>query len=184
MSDQKDNIVQGDLAGRDIIKSEYHYPPVLPTYMSELIEKFKEEHEKGIFTTNIIDKLAHYKTAIDNSEVIGLEKKLHEGDYSYLLEYATSTKEIFTKKLVRYQLYESAQKIFVCILSEIFSNYHLHVYPLIKRGESSDQVLSAIQKHVIDPVQCKLEKNILEILAEDINGAIYFLTGNCHIKWI
>ena len=40
-----------------------------------------------------------------------------------------------------------------------------------------------IDDKVIKPAIFVLGENVLKLLKEDINGMIYFLTGNCHIKW-
>ena len=186
MTKQKDNIVGGDQAGRDIDKSSTIYVSQLnkPTYMSTLIEKFKQEKKNNIVFNKTVEKLQHYCSDIDEGEIIGLDEKLNVANFEAYIEFAKTAKEQFSKKLAKYQHFESAQTIFVYLLAEIYSRFNTHVYILLKKDATQQEVSSAIQKHIVDPVKEMLEENILDILADEINGAIYFLTGNCHIKWV
>lgn len=181
---QKDNIAGRDLAGRDILN---YYSPQSnkPTLMSVLIERFKKEREHDTLFNSMIEKLQEYCVQVDDGDkIIGLEEKLSTGqDLNYLI-FAQKTKEQFSKKLAKYQFFELAQTILACLLAEIYSLFNNNVYPLIQNGEPQAVVLSAIQDKIILPVKEMLEENVLEIFSDEINGALYFLTGNCHIKWV
>lgn len=180
---QKENVAGRDLAGRDI---NYYYSHAGKlTLMSVLIERFKKERESDILFNSMIERLqAFCDKADEGDKIIGLEEKLLSGNYANYLAFAQKTKEQFSKKLTKYQFSESAQKILAYLLAEIYSLFNNHVYPLIQTGESQAVVLSAIQDKLIHPVKEMLEENVLEIFSDEINGALYFLTGNCHIKWV
>lgn len=188
MVKQSKNIVSGDQASGDIDKRQYTYvvqQPVTRTHMSSLIERFKEESSKDTRIQAMVEKLQHYCTPVDtDEEVAGLDAKLSAGRYGQFLEYARTTKEQFSKKLAKYQFYESAQLIHAYMLAQIFVLFNNKVYPLIKKGEPQEIIFSTIQEAIISPVEEKLEENVLELFADEINGALYFLTGNCHIKWV
>lgn len=180
---QEGSTVGHDQAGRDI-NNYVVYNAQKITYMSRLIEKFKEERKDDAEFYDIIEQLQHYKTQVHDEDVIGLEPKLAAGKRTSFLQYAQLTKERFTKKLVMYQSYKSAQQIYVYLLAEICSRYIYCVYPKISENASSSEISMLVQTMVIDPVREMLEENILELHAEDISGMLYFLTGNCHIKWV
>ena len=36
---------------------------------------------------------------------------------------------------------------------------------------------------IIEPTYKHLEENILDINAVEIEGMLFFLTGNCHLRW-
>ena len=91
-------------------------------------------------------------------------------------------KERITKKIKLNENSESAQEIYAYLLSQICSDFHLHIYPLLKTHTIS-QINLLIDEKVIKPAVFILGENVLKLLKEDINGMIYFLTGNCHIKW-
>jgi len=183
---QSDNKVGGDQAGRDINKKitniiESRSSKITP--MSKLIEKFKYEYENNIQFRQTVEKLEHFSQQADDGEVVGLEAKLEDGNQLDLLKFAQKTKEIFAKKLAKYQFYESAQKIHASLLAEVYSRFYRNVYPAIQQKLPQEVIQDLIQQKVIEPVQELLEENILELYADEINGMLYFLTGNCHIKW-
>ncbi len=184
--EQKENILYGgDLAGRDIYKPVYNLQLASkPTYMSKLIERFKEEKEQNIVFRAMVDKLEHYGKQVDGDEVAGLDAKLASGRYAGFLQFAKESKEQFSKKLEKYVHYESAQKIFAYILAGIYVRFTYHISPLIENGESKERVLAAVRENIITPIQKETEENVLELLADEINGALFYLTGNCHIRWV
>ena len=188
MTTQTKNDVSGDLAGRDIDKSTHHNyaaPSKAPDTMCRLIAQFKEEFKNDQQVAELIERLEHYSSNIDTKTgAIGLDNKLEAGGYSAYIDHAKSMKEAFAKKLMKYQFYESAQQIYVYVLAEIYTKFHLKVYPLIVGGKSSNVVLEAVSDSVVDPLIERLGENVLNLYADEVNGALYFLTGNCHIKWV
>lgn len=185
MSGQEGNVVDGDLAGRDINKPTYIYNSP-KSRMSHLAEKFKQEYSDNLQVSAFIEDLQKYTTQVDDEDisVVGLEYKLSAaGFYSYL-KMAARAKESFSKKMLKYELYESAQRIYAHILGDIWARFHHEIYPLILAGASQADILSAIQEKIIDHITLSLEENVLDLLPEEISGALYFLTGNCHITWV
>lgn len=178
---QENNIVGRDQVGRDKFETHYHVPR---THMSELIDRYKKECQSNTVFHDKVEELEAYCSPASRGDVLGLDEKLENGGYSDFREYAVKTKERFFKKLVRFQLYESAQRIYAFVLADVCTRYHNDVYPLVLEGKSQAEIHSAIQRNVVDPVQAILEENVLGIMADEINGALYFLTGNCHIKWV
>lgn len=175
-----------NVAGRDIIdqsSSTYIIESRKPSYMESLILRLKEEQENNRTCQEKLEDLTHYATRVEREELIGLENKLKAGHREEMLPFARATKEGILKKIKKYEHFESAQEIYACILSEIYSNFVLHVYPAIKAGKPESEVNLIIDKLVIKPVQDILGENILRILKADINGMIFFLTDNCHLKW-
>lgn len=182
---QNNNVVLGDQAAGDVIKNTYNINGgIASTELGRLIEKYKKEFENNIQFNEQIDKLQHYSTPLPDEKIIGLEAKLNAGQRLNYLPFAIQTKEIFVKKLAKYQFYEAAQEIHAFLLAEIYTRYNLHVYPQITSGTQESEINSLIQRKIIDPILGLFSENILHIYSDDINGMLYFLTGNCHIKWI
>lgn len=180
---QEKNVVFGDQAARDINKTIIHTPSK-STCMANLIAKLKKEREEDVRFHEIIKELQHYCTAVENEEIQGLEPKLEAGGRKDFVDFALRMKESFTKKLAKFEVYKSAQEIFVVLLAEIYTRFTNHVYPKILEQSDVTVVNELIQTKVIDPVVEMLEENELLIYADEINGMIYFLTGNCYIKWV
>ena len=152
--------------------------------MTELIKQFKEERQNDEIFQDIIPQLQHYSSKKNEPQsVSGLEAKLRAAGYEYLLEFATETKEIFAKKLTAYQFSKTAQEMHALLLAEVYTRFHHCVLPSIHDGKSQSEVQMLVEKSVIKPVSDMLGENVLKLHADDLTGMLYFLTGNCHIKW-
>jgi hypothetical protein len=177
---QRDNIIGRDMAARDII---YNLNPSTITHIRSLINKFNDERKNDVVFKGTLDILKHYIESPKGLEVIGLEEKLKKGDRLFLYNFAQSSKQSFSKKLVQYQFSEAAQEMHACLLAEVYTRFHQLVLPVIQRGTSIEEVNRIVQRDVIEPIQSLLEDNVLGHLSTEVNGMLYFLTGNCHINW-
>ena len=186
MTIQKKNIVGGDQASGDINKTYYNVQSPEPSYMTKLMDRFKHEKENDIQFHQMLDKLQEFCSSVDKdgTEVVGLDEKLAAGKFSGYIEFAKRTKEAFSKKLVKLQLYESAQTIFAYVLADIYTRYYNFIYPLVQSKALEKEIHQAIHEKIVKPIQELLEENLLELFADEINGAIYYLTGTCRIKWV
>ena len=81
------------------------------------------------------------------------------------------------------QFSEVAQKINVYLLAAVRSYYMLEIYPRICNNEDQMTINSLISEKIINPLIVELGDNLFDFTHEDILGMLYFLTGNCHIKW-
>ncbi len=183
---QDSNEVKGDLAAGNITKNtNLHFGDTSEkkSQMSILLNKFKTEQSKNQDFKTIIEALEHYRNPLENEPVIGLEAKLLAADRGSFLEYGLRVKEQYAKKLLKHQFSESAQQINVHLLALVESYFMNNIYPLIYKGESEIIINSMITEFIVKPLQNELEENHLGFTVQDINGMLYFLTGNCHIKW-
>jgi hypothetical protein len=182
--DQSGSSVGRDQAGRDIVKTEYHLSgDTQVQQLLLLVEQFKQEQSSNACFRQIIDELQHFQNSVDGAAITGLKTKLSNGGREDLLDFAQKTKENFTKKLLKFQMYESAQKIYAFLLGDIYNKFNLEIMTLIKAGASNDQVSHALQTKVIDPVIRIIPENVCDLYPPDIAGMVFFLTGNCHLKW-
>jgi hypothetical protein len=44
--------------------------------------------------------------------------------------------------------------------------------------------MALVQSQIISPVSELLGENVLDIYPDELSGMLYFLTGNCHIRWV
>lgn len=184
-SDISNSQVGGDVAGGNISKPTFIFNNSVGeaiTYISTLYEKYREEKEQNQQIGKKIEELCHYEDSIDK-DIIGLDRKLENGGQSSLTDYAKRAKERFTKKLLKDEYYESAQTIYAHILSIIESNFSRFVYPAIKDRQDNSYVHLLIEQYIHKLIVLELGENVLKIYKTEIDGMIYFLTGNCHIKW-
>ncbi|MBC8192639.1 MAG: hypothetical protein H8E18_09675 [FCB group bacterium] len=174
------------MAGRDIIKPTYIIGSTTfggQAQLDILYQKLKSESEESELFTGIIDELLHYKEYARNSKVIGLDKKLEDGERQNYLEFAKETKERFAKKLLRNEHSETAQRIFAFLLAKVYTSFQSNIYPQVNQGHPEEYINQLILEHIVRPLENILGENLMRIYDDEINGMIYFLTGNCHIKW-
>jgi ABC-3C protein len=188
MSDvtQKHNLVGGDQAGGDIDKSQRSYTfqktQESISYMSRLLKKFEHERANNITLNGYVEQLEHYHSRLEG-DVLGLEQKLKDGNAEDFIDFALKAKESFYKRLTKYQLYESAQEINVHLLALVISYFELQIAPRIRAGCDAQELGVLINQFILQPLLEQLEENTLGFTAVDINGMLFFLTGNCHLTW-
>ncbi len=183
---QSNNDVKGDLAGNNIHKETYNFGEISiggKSQLEQLYDKLEKERENSIVFSEIVDELLHFKSNADETEFIGLEKKLENGNRTSYLNFAEKSKEKFAKKLLRNEHSETAQNIYAFLLAKVYSSFELNIAPRIKENQSEIFINQLIDQFIIKPLEEILGENLLKIYDDEINGMIYFLTGNCHIKW-
>ena len=157
---------------------------VRKTQMSHLIERFKKERENDEVFSGIITKLQHYSSSTDEvRDIEGVKTKLGKAGYDNLLDFALKTKEMFVKKLTEFQFSRSAQEMLCLLLAEVYTRFHNCVWPALTEGRRQAEIQTLVQTHIINPVSEMLGENVLDIYTDELNGMLYFLTGNCHIRW-
>ena len=177
---QNISVKNGSVVGRDQYNIEVHGGISQMTKLS--IAFMDEAKQRGIDTT-ILPDLEHFMSKVDVDKVIGLEAKLLAASRGEDLQEATRQKEIVAKKLHQHATSKAAQKIYILILGMLLYNFRAFIKPLIDDKASNSEITQAVLKQVIEPCIDKLEDNVLEMFYDDIWGMIYYLTGNCHIKW-
>ena len=68
-------------------------------------------------------------------------------------------------------------------MADVESRFNRHVARVIADGGELSDVDSAIQDYVIDPcidVHSTMDQTVS---ANVVDGALYYLAGNCHIAW-
>lgn len=180
------NLDNGDLAGRDINKPTYNIGRTTfggQSQLERLYAKLEEEKNNSEEFCEIVEELCHFKKYAKNEKIIGLEQKLKNGKRSEYLNFAETTKEKFAKKLLKNEHSETAQLIYAFLLAKVYSSFQTNIYPGIKKNHPEEFINQLIAEHIINPLEDLLGDNLLRIFDDEINGMVYFLTGNCHIKW-
>lgn len=178
--DQRDNIVGGHIAGRDVNITQTGQQS--ETFMRRLREKFEEECKNNVTFSEIIAALQYYQEPIDE-QPIGLEKKLQLGHRQGEIPEALRAKELFAKCLARHSLSESAQQVIAYCLGQINLLFKARIVPLINKGAPRDQVDAALIDQVIQPVFGQLEVNFLHLMPQELKGMVYYLTAHCFLQW-
>ena len=151
--------------------------------MTALTETLKRELRDNKEIQSILPALGHYMSLVDRDDVIGLEEKLRAANRDQEIEEALGKKEIIAKRLHKHSTYRSAQEIYILVLGNILERFKAYVTPLIESGAPDAEIKICIFENVVNPTMNMMEQNALKIYWDEIWGMIYFLTGNCHIKW-
>jgi hypothetical protein len=163
-----------------------NYCPQQDAKMKDLIEAYRQEQKTNPYFNEIIEELDFYLNPVksEDRKIIGLEKKLRDGQFDdHYIETAMEMKDIFWRKVEHYRFSKVAQQIFLYIMADVFTKFNLKIYPLIRSDMAPEIIMSKIHDEIIQVLNQKLGENILDIFDDSILGIIYFLTGNCHIKW-
>ncbi len=175
---QERNIAGRDIAGRDIITKYGEESP-----LGKLREKLNDEIKNQIKFNGTLEELKHYETPISNEKVIGLEEKLKLGGRQDLITEAIRCKEIFAKQLARRKLYKSAQEIYILLLEVVKLLFTAKIKPLIISEEPSYHVDQVMAEQILAIMRDMVKENTDLFKPSEIQGMLYFLTGNCHICW-
>lgn len=173
----KDNEVEGDI----VIGTKKVYN-TQPTSLSHLYEILRDAEQASAHKSNIADLLQHY-TATASFDVRGLEVKLTEGERTDIIPEALLWKQRAAMLIARWQTSPVTQDIITHILSFIHSEFVQHIKPAIQAGQSRIDVEALISEKVLAPTNAMLGENDLQITSIDVLGLLYFLGGNCHIRW-
>lgn len=188
-SDNTDNKLDNINIGRDYIGRDDNSLNFIKngnsksTYLDDLYERFEQEKIENPEFKNLCEELDYFNSVIDG-DVIGLEEKLQQGGREKILFYALDVKDKFHRKLMKTSQYSLiAQDVNVYLLSKVRSSFMREIYSLICNDESEEKINLMITERIIRPVQEDLGINLFKYNEDDIMGMIFFLTGNCHLKW-
>jgi len=181
---QTDNYVGGDNAGHDIINNNTYNVINSPSSdeLALLYAKLKVDGIGDPSTNGFSLKLQHYMAVPTDGDVRGLEEKLKSSGRLDMLSFAIRQKEIAAKLIMKYQSSRSAQRVFTIILDELHTIYMLTVTPIIESDGDRKSVDAGINQALFT-IKSMLGENFLEFTVKDLLALLFFLAGNCHIRW-
>jgi hypothetical protein len=180
-NNQNDNVVGGSIAGRDLTINN-NFP--VSTQIKLLCERLQSEDGGSASpATEFIEDLQHYLDRPASGFDRTLAEKLIDSSRAELVEVAQEMKERAVKKIVRFQSSRTAQEIFAYVLGELHTRFLLHVRPLVANQASRADVDAAMQEKVIAPVVDALGPSPLALNPGLVLALLFYLAGNCHIKW-
>ena len=148
--------------------------------------RLNEEINNDIRLQKKLDDIKCYRTKMRHT--IGLEAKLKDGGFSQsAIEKAQRLKMYFAKKSMRFQYYESAQRIDIYLFAKICHRFDTYILPNIE-SQPLSEINQMVYEMVVRPIVDEINANgscdrHLCYTEDDIFGMLYYLTGNCHINW-
>lgn len=177
------SVVQiGNDADGDIIGGSKYVYVTQPTSLSRLYQILRDAEQASSHKSTIAEVLRHY-CAPTTTDVRGLEVKLNESGRVDLLAEAVFWKQRAAMLIMQWQTSPVTHDIITHILSRIHAEFTLHIRPAIESGQPRSEVDRLISEKVIAPTNEMLGENDLQITYHDLLGMLYYLGGNCHIRW-
>ncbi|MCX4039016.1 hypothetical protein OR606_02220 [Aeromonas hydrophila] len=182
-TNQNNNYLErGDIIGGDKYETHHHHSSGENKELAKLYAQFRIERSEQSTCSNFSAKLQHYFTEATDSEIRSLDVKLKDSGRDDMIFVAQGLKEMAAKQIMQHQTSVSAQRIYTIILDELHTNYMLTVTPQIQADAGRATIDNAIN-NIIDKVRDMLGENVLELTVKDLLGFLFFLGGNCHIRW-
>jgi protein SERAC1 len=120
------------------------------------------------------------KSASDRRDLL---QKLIDADREHEYPKANDLQNKFAQKYYKLGLHTGARTKSDDILSHVEQRFLTHVYhPKICKGATDDEIRSALQTHVIDPI-CSSGVGGPNLRPATVLQALYFLTEQCYIQW-
>ena len=180
---QSGNTAGGDIVAGNLAKTVVNIGTISPTgVLTRLLDKLTQEQKADVQAKKIIDELKRFQEPQDPVP-LGLDVKLTNGKRDDVIHFATQAKERFMKKLAQETLFESAQEIHALVLSRIYSIFWTQISPAIKTGASRVAVDALIRTQIIEPIVAELQNTPFRYYDEHVHGMLYYLTGNCYLRW-
>ncbi|MBP2568171.1 hypothetical protein J2766_004782 [Agrobacterium tumefaciens] len=183
LSNQSRSIVHGDQGGRDVIKNYYSVSSSQVAGWLKLLESQIESQNKDA-RDKFVQSLQFFVDRRDEADVVGLKDKIEKSTFKIDYYSALKKKEEFSKLLMKYQEFSSAQELFAYFMSIIHDVFDEKICPII--GELSyldmqkivdDQIIDKIFNEIGDG------SDMLLINRNHVRGMIYWLADKCYVRW-
>jgi|GEM_PF-674281 hypothetical protein len=112
-----------------------------------------------------------------------LEQKLSDAGRGYAITDAKRKKERFNMALQRHIAQPSAVTRYAKLMADVESRFSRHVSREIAHGADIAAVDRVVQEHVVEPCVSAHSTSEGQITAGLVDGALYYLAGNCHLAW-
>ena len=157
--------------------------PVSP--LSRLFARLKLEAAEDKVLCDYIKELEVFTRTVENEEVVGLDSKLKAAGRDDQIDMATAMKELIFSELKLNVFSPTFQQIYAVLMGKIFEEFETWVKPAILAGQDRQVIDALVNTKVIRPIMAEVEDcgDYNGAAAQTIRGMVYFLTGNCHIKW-
>lgn len=145
------------------------------------------QEDQSEFTTKVLDGelLIDYQnfTAKAEGDRRTLEQKLIDGCRTHEVKDAEKAKERFAMTLRRHIAQAAPLGRYTRMMAQVEGRFRRHVRPALLSKTPMGDVNQLVQQSVIDPVvKCHTDEGA-GVTDGTVEGALYYLTGNCHIEW-
>jgi hypothetical protein len=132
--------------------------------------------------SDFIDTLQMYHEKHSHDGIDGLEAKLAHSGRDSEISLALRKKELFTRLLAKYSMFDSAQQIFAYLLSKMEQDFRSYVVPNLVAGSSGD-IDHLFGQYLIGPCANEIKSGVFCLNAAIAAGMAYWLAEQCYIRW-
>ncbi|TWI05663.1 hypothetical protein IQ17_03164 [Bradyrhizobium daqingense] len=140
------------------------------------------EIESNEHVSDFIDTLQMYHQKHSYDGVEGLEAKLLHSGRNSEVSLALRKKELFSRLLAKYSMFDSAQQIFAYLLSKIEQDFRSYVLPNLANS-SSGEIDLLFGQYVINPCASEIKSGVFCLNSAIAAGMVYWLAEQCYIRW-
>lgn len=160
-------------------------PSAPPNSFRKLFAKLENEAAENKVLTSYIRQLEVYTRRVENEEVIGLEEKLRMAGRDHQLTIAVALKENVYADIKANIFSPTYQLIVATLMSKVHERFDTQVRPLIKAGVGIAHIDKVVSEQITVPISNELDEcpQFDDVALDYVRGMVFFLTGNCHIRW-
>ncbi|MBB3410010.1 hypothetical protein FHT87_003942 [Rhizobium sp. BK316] len=149
-----------------------------------LLKKLDEEICNNVKTNSFIDDLQMFENNRAGETVVGLKAKLEKVGRGDEVAFAELKKEHFSKLLVKFEHFPSAQKLFAYFLSRIHEVFETHIVPHASSLSRQD-VEKIVEEKIVVPTIADMGMGFehFTLNHSHIRGMIFWLADRCYIRW-
>lgn len=188
---QTGNSAGGHIAAGDVsvvnVNGQYNVysPHVGDTALGRLYKKLREDVQGDQELSEYIDQLRIFTRSVEDEDIVGLDGKLKAAGREDQLDMAMAMKEMIYGQLRQNMFSRTFQTIFATLMGKIYEEFHTWVGPAISKGAPREEIDRLVNVYVVKPIVAELEMCTAYegVATTEVRGMIYFLTGNCHLRW-
>lgn len=151
----------------------------------KLFDKLENEAASDRILTAYIQQLEVYTRQVENEEVVGLEAKLRAAGRDRQVMIAAALKENMYGEIKANMFSKSYQMIVATLIAKVHDRFDADIRPLIEADMSASVIDQAVSNFITTPISNELDDcpQFENGAIDYVRGMLYFLTGNCHIRW-
>lgn len=147
-----------------------------------LMERLADEIRRNEHVQNFVAELQLYYEHQSYDGIDGLENKLQHAGRASQISKAIRKKELFVRLLDDFSMFDSAQHVFVHVLSKMEADFDAYVLPHL--GQMSDADIDVlINERLITPATHQGVVGAFTLNAAITAGMVYWLAEQCFIRW-
>lgn len=151
----------------------------------KLFAKLEREAAEDKVLSSYIQQLEVYTRQVEDETVVGLEEKLRSAGRDDQVMIAKALKENIYGEIKANQFSPAYQLIVATLMAKVHEKFNSQVRHLIKAGVDASLIDQAVSNIITTPIANELDDcpQFDDVSIDYVRGMIYFLTGNCHIRW-